>query len=294
VYAARGASLFVLVIPSGQARSVTVMRFGADGAIARNRVAFGLADYLMNLSTGPGGIYAGTAVIKRFTSARDELVRIDPSTLRVVARASFPGSVATIERGGHMWASIGDGRVARLNPMTLATLVSRRVLPASRVTARGATVSKPAFGLGSLWVLAGDERDLQLVRMNPTTLAVLSRARVPTGGVLYQALNKVEADSSHVYLTGSAIARVDRDGSLIGRPISVPQLEVAEIHGVGLVGLTTRAVVLLTPTGRVIASTGLRDAGSQLTVSGDDAWFVGDAGRGEGIVHMRLVAPRPA
>ena len=40
-------------------------------------------------------------------------------------------------------------------------------------------MSKPALGLGSLWVLAGDASDLELVRMNAMSLAVRSRTRVP-------------------------------------------------------------------------------------------------------------------
>jgi hypothetical protein len=32
----------------------------------------------------------------------------------------------------------------------------------------------------------------------------------------------------------------------------------------------------------------LRDAGAKLAVSGDDAWFEGNAGHGGGIVHARI------
>jgi hypothetical protein len=38
----------------------------------------------------------------------------------------------------------------------------------------------------------------------------------------------------------------------------------------------------------VVRRTPLRDASGELAVSGRDAWFVGNAGRGNGIVHVRL------
>ncbi|HMJ01197.1 MAG TPA: hypothetical protein VK488_15300 [Gaiellaceae bacterium] len=310
LFAARGGSLFLLVVPPSRAASITVERLDSDGTVARKRVPFDRANYLMDVSTGRDGIYAGTAVIKRFTGMQDELVRIDPRTLTIVARAFFPSSVAAVEQGGDVWASISDGRVVRLDPRTLATEASRQVL-AVAVTARGTgLLSKPAFGLGSLWVLAGDASDLELVRLDPVTLAVLSKTRVPTRGDLHQALNRVVADSGHVYLVGSAITAVDATGKLMGRPVPVPGLATTETCGTGLVGLTggnpsmvlpslrdrkgrvlrpaRPELVLLDAHGRVLARTGLIDAGARLAISGNDAWFVGDAGRGNGIIHVRL------
>jgi hypothetical protein len=38
----------------------------------------------------------------------------------------------------------------------------------------------------------------------------------------------------------------------------------------------------------VTARTPLRDVGGELTVAGDDAWFLGDDGGGNGIVHVGL------
>jgi hypothetical protein len=45
---------------------------------------------------------------------------------------------------------------------------------------------------------------------------------------------------------------------------------------------------LLTPDGKVVARTPLRDWSANLAFSGSDIWFLGDAGHGEGIVHVRL------
>jgi len=282
----------VLVVPAARAKSIAVVRLASDGAMTTKRVPFAQPAFLMDVSTGPDGLYGGTSVITRFTTRSDELVRIDPRTLAIRARASFPSSVAAVEQGQGMWATLGDGRVLRLDPRTLAIEASRRVLPAAATASRASTLSKPAVGLGSVWVLAGDAADLELVRMDPASLAIRSRTRVPTGGELRQTMNGVVADAGHVYLVGGAIAAVDRSGKLIGRPVLVPRLATAAIHGAGLVGLTggEPAVVLLSSAGRILATTRLSDAGATLAVSGRDAWFEGNAGRGNGIVHVRLAA----
>jgi hypothetical protein len=46
--------------------------------------------------------------------------------------------------------------------------------------------------------------------------------------------------------------------------------------------------VLLDADGRILAKTALADAGTEIAVSGQDAWFLGDAGLGNGIVHARV------
>ena len=287
LFAARAGTLFEVSVPrSSRNDRVTLMRVSRNGTVARRRARIDRAVFLMDLSTGPDGLYAGTAVVKRFVNAPDELVRIDPATLTVRAHGFFPSRVAAVEQGGRMWASLGDGRVLRLDPRTLAVAASRRLLP-RRAALLGLTLSKPAVGLGSLWVIAGDERGLDLVRMDPVSLAVRSRTRIPKAG----ALNAVVADPHHAYLAGQAVAPVAGTGRLRGRPTLVRQLQTVGIHGDGLVGLTyPPAVELLTPAGRIRARTRFLDAGAQLVVSGRDVWFSGNAGHGNGIVHVRLRA----
>jgi hypothetical protein len=290
LFAPRARTLFELVLPPRPNGYVTVARVDPDGTAARKRIPFDRSVFLSDLSTGPDGVYAGTAVIKRFTNVPDELVRIDAKTLTIRARAFFPSSVAAVEQARGMWASIGDGRVVRLDPRTLAIEASRRLLDARAVATRALDVSKPALGLGSVWVLAGDERDLELVRLDPTSLAVRSKTRVPTHGDLAQALNRVVGDAGHVSVVGSAIVAVDATGKLIERPLLVPDLATAEIRGTGFVGLTggKPSLVLLNAAGRIVAKTRLVDAGAQLVVSGRDAWFLGNAGKGNGIVHVQF------
>ena len=293
LFTTRGGSLFVLLISPPPSSALTIERFDPSGALASRRHPYALTYYLSDLSSGPDGVYAGTAVIRRFTLSPARLLRIDPHSLAIVAQASFPGSVATLAVGPSLWAALGDGRLVRLDPQTLAVVASRRLLPAAEMSTK--ILSKPAFGLGSLWLLAGNESDLELLRCDPTTLAVLSQTRVPTGGDLAQALNRVVANAHHVYLTGSAIVAVDRSGRLIGHPTLVPDLAGATPYRADLVGLSNGQpfLVLLGSDGRILARTALRDAGDQLVVSGRNAWFIGDAGHGSGIIDVRLRAVAP-
>jgi hypothetical protein len=275
-------------VTSGRTSQFTVVR-ETGGAVTRRRVVFRLSKYLANVSAGPDGVYAGTAVIRRFRHVPDELLRIDPRTLRVVARARFGASVSTVEQGRSLWAAIGDGRVARLDPRSLRVLRSQRVLPAAAV-ASGEALSAPAVGAGSLWVLAGSAPRLELVRIDPSTLAIRSRTALAAHGVPAGAVHAVIAEGTRVYLVGSVIVRVRANGTVAATSGSVPGLETAQVDGATLVGLlgARPALVRLGSRGRVIRRTALRDASAELVVSGRNAWFLGDGGRGNGIVHVRL------
>jgi hypothetical protein len=293
LFTARSGSLFALVTPPRRSDRVTVLRQDRDGTVTTRPMRFDLASYLWGLSAGPDGLYAGTCVIHKFSAARDQLLRIDAKTLTVRARVFFPGTVQTAVEGSRLWASIGDGEVVRLDPRRLAVEARRRVVSEAAALRDNYSVSQPAIGLGSLWVVTGNKLDLELVRLDPGSLAVRSRTRMKAGHVLAQTIERVVADRDRVYLVGSSIAAVDAHGR-IGRPILEPDLEAAEISGTGLVGVTnaTTALVRLDARGRIRARTALRDAGGRLAVSGNDAWFLGNAGRGNGLVHIRLTAAR--
>jgi hypothetical protein len=284
LYTARGNTLFLITFPEQHATSITVERVDPSGTRSR-RLPFPLAYYLMDLSAGAKGLYAGTSVIKRFTNVPDELIRLDPATLKVLARAAFPARVAALEAGGRMWASIGDGRVVRLDPVTLRALALRRLISLRSVAIQGLGLSKLAVGLGSLWVLAGGGTHTDLVRMDPTTLAVRSRTRIPPG----KQITQVIGDASHVYLVVPGIASGNANGKL-GRLSPDMNLDAAAIYGDGVVGLNDAklALEILDAQGRVTASTSLRDMGGEVAISGGNAWFLGDAGSGNGIVHVRL------
>ena len=285
--AARPGELYAIVT-TGSTSQFTVVR-EAGGVVTRSRVAFDLSNYLMSVSAGRDGVYAGTAVIRRFRDVPDELLRIDPRTLRVIARASFPARVSTVVQGGSMWAAIGDGRIVSLDPSTLKILASQQVLSTAAVAA-GGTLSAPAVGAGSLWVLAGTAPKLELVRIDPTTLAIRSRTRLAAQGVPAGVVHAVVARGRSVYLVGSKVAGIRANGAVARMSAAAPALAAAAVEGSTLVGLVegSPALVRLDARGDVVGRTRLRDAGGQLAVSGRDAWFVGNAGRGEGIVHVRL------
>lgn len=286
LFTARGSALFLITFPEQHATSITVERVDPTGT-RRRRLPFPLAYYLMDLSAGAHGLYAGIAVVKRFTNAPDELLRLDPVTLAIRARASFPGRVDTIEAGDRMWASIGDGCVVRLDPTTLRVLASRRLLSARSVAMQGLGLSKPAFGLGSVWAIAGGGAHTELVRMDPMTLAIRSRTRLATSAPL----SEVVADPTHVYLARRGIASVDTQGRLV-HVTADANLDAATLYRDGIVGLNdaASAIELLNAQGRVTARTPLHDLSGELAVSGDNAWFLGDAGSGNGIVHIRLLS----
>ena len=281
--AARPGQLYA-VVTTGSKAQFTVVR-EAGGAVTRKHVAFDLSNYLANVSAGPDGVYAGTAVIRRFSDVPDQLLRIDLQTLRVAARASFGASVSTVAQGGSLWAAIGDGRIVRLDPRTLKILRSQQVL-----TTTGGTLLAPAVGAGSLWVLAGEAPKLELVRLDAATLAIRSRTALAAQGVPAGSVHGVVARGTSVYLVGSEVAKIRADGSVAWKSGAAGGLEAGAVDGSALVGLAegSPALVQLDARGRVVRRTALRDASAQLAVSGSDAWFVGNGGRGEGIVHVRL------
>jgi hypothetical protein len=168
-------------------------------------------------------------------------------------------------------------------------LATRRLLSVRSVAMQGLGLSKPALGLGSLWVIAGGGKQTELVRMDPTTLAVRSRTRIPLG----KPITHVIGDPRHAYLVDPGIVSVDAHGTL-GHLNPNTELDAAAVFGNSLVGLNDAklALELLDARGHVIASTSLRDLGGEIAISGANAWFLGDAGDGNGIVHVRLARQR--
>ena len=299
-FAAIGQRAFAVVVPP-QGPRIRVMEIAGDGRVIKQRwqvVGHVYANDIWDVSAGPDGLYVGTAVLHRFfPHVPDELLRIDPTTLAIVAKATFPAPVSAVEQGQELWASIGDGRVLRLDPQTLAIRASRRVAPKPSVaTAALLSLSAPALGAGSLWVLVGDGRGhLELVRLDPTSLAVRSRTPVYGHGSAIRrgSINAVAAGNDGAYLWGDEIVPVDAGGAIEGRPVSEPGLQTLAVDGSTLVALVGApgALVELNAQGRLLARTALRDSSAELAVSGRDAWFMGDAGGGNGIVHVRLNLP---
>ncbi len=305
LFAATGQRAYVVVLPAAdwpKSRAIRVIEIAGDGRVVKQRslvVGPVYAQDIMDVSAGPDGLYIGTTVLRRFfPHVPDELLRIDPTTLAIVATTKFSAGVGAVEQGQQLWAAIDDGRVARLDPGTLKVLASRRVVPKpTPVSAAMIWVSTPAIGAGSVWVLASDEHQhLDLVRLDPTTLAVRSRTPVHGKGSSISAedtISYVAAGSRGVYLWGEeSIVRVNAHGAVEGKPISEPNLGSLAVDGstpIALVG-PPAALVELDPQGRLLARTPLPVGASELTVSGRDAWFV-EYVKGERFVHVRLNLP---
>jgi hypothetical protein len=251
------------------------------------------------LTAGPDGLYAGTHAVGQIPVQQtpDELLRIDPKSLAIVAKTRFPlpaSFVAAVATGQGLWVTLGDGHVLRLDPRTLAVLASRRLIPKPK---SWVYVSAPAIGAGSLWVEVDDGHGhFDLVRLDPRSLAV--RSRTPLAN--YENLvSDIATGGDGVYLWGrndlvGGIVRVDAQGAIEGRPISEPNLESLAVDGprlVALVGGRSDALVELDLQGQLLARSTLRGVPDELVVSGRDAWFGGDAGGGSGVVHVRLNLP---
>jgi hypothetical protein len=289
LFAARNGRLFVLVLPESYGHRFSVVRVDRNGRAAR-KLRFPLTPYIWSVVAGPDGLYVGTCVIRRFVSARDQLLRIDPMTLKVRARAFFPGMVTLVARGSRLWATIGTGDVVRLNPQTLAVEARKHVVGRLPNSGEEAPLYSPALGLGSLWVLAGDRTTMALVRLDPTSLAIRSRTRLRRD--LAGTISQVVAGPRGAFLVGYAVAAVDPRGR-VGRTIPEPELGAAAVYGSGLVGVTPAGVELLDARGRVRATTHLLDAGNPLALVGRELWLTGNAGPGFGLVHIRLAAAPP-
>ena len=222
LWTGRGDTLYTVVLGR---TSLMVAR-----GTTKRREAFRLAPFLSALSSGPDGLYAGTAVIKRFDNVPDVLLRIDARTLAIRARASFASRVVPLAQGTSLWASIGDGHVVRLDPRTLAVLASSRTI---------GELSAPAAGLGSLWVVA----KRSLIRLDPMTLAVRSTTTIPRSFGAQGAA--VTADADHVELVGAMIAPVAANGTIGPARRAMPGLQTAVVDGARLVGLTFPASLVL-------------------------------------------------
>jgi hypothetical protein len=104
---ARGRSAFVLMTTQSKKASIEVVQIGPTGAVRRRKVPFDHPNAVGDVSAGVYGVYGGTAVIRQLAKLSDELIRIDPKTLTVRARATFRASVLTVEDG---LANVGDDR----------------------------------------------------------------------------------------------------------------------------------------------------------------------------------------
>jgi hypothetical protein len=281
--------LFGIVARSGA--SVTVVRIDPDGTVARRTLTDPLARYLSRGTATSRALFVGTSVIHRFTSASDELLRLDASTLAVTARVPLPGPVvAMASDAGDVWVALAD-RILRLDPVSLATIGSR-VIPNLTPPPLGSSgIGSLARGPNALWATAGDARHTALYRLDPASLAVLGRTDVPESG---QGIGVVGGPES-VWLTGEDFARrVGTSGHLSGaiRGPHLQGLQAAAAVGPDLVALSSsggspETLVLVGERGSVLARSEVGDAGGRLVADGRDVWLL----RGRSVGHWALVQP---
>ncbi len=287
--AADSGQLFGIVAPSS-GPVATVLRISGDGLLTRRTLEDPVAPYFSHIdATGPS-LLLGTAVVRRFTTAADELLRIDEVTLAVIERRTIPGGVVGIVADeGDVWIALAD-RVLRLDPSSLETRASFAVPGAVPPPAGSKAVASIALGRGSLWVAYGDAAGGTLYRLDPTTLSVSGQTALSGVG----AVGTVVGDATSVWVVGDAwVRRVEATG-VIADPIAVPGVQAVAARGMGLVALVDdgsadEALIQLGAQGGVEGSTRVGDAGGHLALDGPDVWLP----QGLALAHWSLLLPQP-
>lgn len=288
--AASGGRLYGVVV-SGSGSGAVILRIDPDGTITRHTVSDPLASYFSRLIDQGSSLYLGTSVINRFTSAADELLRVDPSTLTVTARTTLPGGVVggLVSDAQNIWVALAD-RVLRLDPVSLAVRASYVIPGVLPPPGGSSSIDSMALGPGGLWATFGDTGSTTLYRFDPASLAVLGRTALPDPGQVAG----VVADPESVWLTWADwVQRVDPTGQLAD-PTLLSGLQVAAAQGRGLVALVyegsgAEAFVQLDAQGAVVGRSEVGDAGGRLAVDGRDAWLL----QGLSVAHWTLLVPQP-
>ena len=193
---------------------------------------------LSQLVVEGSSLYAGTSVIKRFTSATDEVLRIDASTLVVTARTTLPDGVVggLVPDPQNIWLVMAD-RVLRLDPVSLAVKASYVMSRAVPPPGGSSSFTSLALGPGGCGATFGDAGSMTLYRLDSKSLTVLSRTALPDPGQV----SAVVADPESVWLTGADwVQRVDPTGQLAART-PTPGLQAAAAQGRGLVALVSES-----------------------------------------------------
>jgi len=273
---------------------VRIARVDPDGRVDRADLKDPLGGYYFAAREQSGWLYVATSVIQRITHTPNELVRIHASSLSVVDRTTLPDGVVSMASDPHdIWVALVDGRILRIDPASLSVLASCAVPGATPPPAGSSSFGSLALGPGGLWATFGSARRTMLYRLDPRSLAVLSRRTVPESG---QGI-LVMADSQAVWLTGTNFARrVDAYGNL-SDPLRIPELDAAAAVGHGLLVLSippssTSALEQLTlydEQGRMLGRSNVGDAGGQLAIDGADVWL----GHGRAVAQWRLGGPVP-
>ena len=204
LFAAAGQQAYAVVLPPETwppRHAIRVIEIAGDGRVVKQRslvVGRVYANDIRTVSAGPDGLYIGTGVLHRFfPHVPDELLRIDPSTLAIVAKAKFSDGVGAVEQGQQLRASIDDGRVLRLDPRHAEgpRLETGRAQADScqRRDDLGCRRQPSGRAASGCW-LSDEHQHLDLVRLDPTSLAV--RSRTPVLGRAARSPRKTQSATS--------------------------------------------------------------------------------------------------
>jgi hypothetical protein len=269
------AGRFFAVVATKSHAVVTVVRINEDGTVVRRPLADPLASYFFRSASQGRALFIGTSVIKRFTDAADELLRLDASTLKITARISLPGGVVAIACDhSNLWVALAD-RVLRLEPVSLAVEASYRIPGATPPPTSSPRISSLARAPGGLWATFGDSPRTWLYRWAPATLAIRSRVAVPESG---QGIQLVAGPGS-LWLTGENFARQIEPSGRMSAPLVTPGLQAAATHGRSLLvllysGNAAERLVEVNQQGAVLARSDVGDAGGRIVVDGHNVWLL--------------------
>ncbi len=277
-------------VAATSSNAATLLRIDPDGTITRRTLADPLASYFSHAAAAGRSLYIGTSVIARFTSASDELLRVDASTLTMTARIGLPGAVVALAADSEdVWVGLAD-RILRLDPVSLAVRASFAIPGITPPPLGSSSLNALARGPGGLWATVRSALPAALYRFDPLSLAVLSRTDVPASGQAIQAV----AGPESVWLTGQDfVRRVDASGHL-SEAVPDPGLQAAAAQGRGLLALVdsssaSEMLVHVSEDGAVVASTAVGDAGAHVVVDGPDVWLQ----QGLSVAHWVLVSSAP-
>ncbi len=273
LFTAGGGAFFSVAPPQSCGGSATVFTVTNAGSLTQGALADPLACYFNAMAADAGSVYAGTEVIAKFSSASNEVVRLDPVDLAVLARRDVPGGVVGLVVGPNGLLVATSDEVLLLDPTSLATRASY-VIPGAVPPPVGlAQISSLALGRGGVWVTYGTAQTTTLYRLDPSTLALRTTAQAGSGQGL-----RVVADDSATWLVGpNTVRQVGASGSLYP-PLPISDLQGAAAEGDGLVvlegGAADESLVLLDGSGDTLAKAPADDAGSQLALDGTSIWVL--------------------
>ena len=260
------------VIPGARPR-LEISARDAQGRTRATIVRGGpIAEYYHYFSVGPRGLYASTSVIRRFTDIPDEVLRIDPVTLRVTTRVEGRPATSVLATPQAVYQQLSPSTISRLDPVTLAVRATVDGLPAGGAAeprfSYGAT-----FGDGALWLIDGDAHGGRILHFAPMTLARLPGAWLMPPG---QGGDLVGTPDGVWRLRQNAVTRLmARRGGSVETAVSPFPSAVPDGEGLLVLGQwpSTLSVVRVDGTVTVIPYSGLEEDCRQLTSDGQFAWM---------------------